>query len=74
MVGNVELYGLPSCSKCKTVCMVLDRNGIEYSYIDVSGNESFPHEVPSVYSDGFWFDGFRNIILWVNQYRNRKCS
>jgi len=54
--------------------MVFDRNGIEYSYIDVSGNESFPHEVPSVYSDGFWFDGFRNIILWVNQYRNRKCS
>jgi len=40
---NVKLYGLPTCSRCKTAKMMLDKRNIKYEYHD---DAEYSEELP----------------------------
>jgi len=41
---KIKLYGLPTCSRCKTAKMMLEKRGIKFEYLqaDINSYEDLP--------------------------------
>ncbi|GAG90221.1 unnamed protein product [marine sediment metagenome] len=58
----MRLYGTDICPDCITAKMLLEKNNIEYVWIDVSTISGYNSEIPVlVLDDGSTIIGFRNI-------------
>lgn len=59
---SMRLYGTDICPDCITAKMLLEKNNIEYVWIDVSTIPGFDSEIPLlVLDDGSTVIGFVNI-------------
>lgn len=74
----IEVYGTPRCPYCVRAKYLLDRKGVEYRWIDVSGNDelyqtmvrlSNGHTVPQIFIDGRPIGGCDEMYALDNQGR-----
>lgn len=49
MGNGIMVYALETCDKCNTLRDGLDRNGIQYQYINISRNDKLGDKLEDVY-------------------------
>lgn len=49
MGNGIMVYALETCDKCSTLRDGLDKNGIQYQYINISRNNELGDKLESVY-------------------------
>ena len=80
MTHTVTVYGQPRCQQCRMTTLFLDREEIEYEYVDVSSDDEGREMVqflgysalPVVVADDMHWSGFRlkKLDYLVNALRN----
>lgn len=64
----IRVYGAPTCSRCKTIQMMLDKRNISYEYVTV--DNKYPYEIPTLETpDGLYHgkDAMLEIRTWARK-------
>ena len=62
---DIKLYGLPTCSRCKTAKMMLDKRNIKYEYFDTVERTE---ELPVLLVDGIMFKA-KEALLKIRELK-----
>ena len=57
---KVELYGLPTCSRCKTAKMMLEKRNIPYLYFPADSNSY--RKLPILIIDGVTYSAKESLM------------
>lgn len=61
--GQLTVYGSPTCSWCQEQKSYLDKNGIDYTFVDCTTNEcpDYVTSFPTLNQDGNILQGYTEV-------------
>lgn len=60
----IEVYSMPTCSRCKTVKMMLEKRNIDYIELPISEEMQNKFELPMLRHKGKQYEG-KQAIMYV---------
>lgn len=69
---RIKLYGLPTCFRCKTAKMMLDKRNMCFDYIEITQQEyeQDERELPRMTINGKEYEG-KDVLIQIRKLKKR---